>query len=115
LANLGDWLYDQAIDFSAFVSKVRKKLGYKHWSLSKWAKAQVKSAVTFLEGYEDLMKEEAAKYSCVGTISGHIHTASINESDGYIYINCGDWVESFTAIAEKYDGTFEVITWMEDK
>jgi UDP-2,3-diacylglucosamine pyrophosphatase LpxH len=27
------------------------------------------------------------------------------------YINCGDWVESCTAVAEREDGQFEVITW----
>ena len=27
------------------------------------------------------------------------------------YLNCGDWVESCTALAEKYDGTFEIIYW----
>jgi hypothetical protein len=26
-------------------------------------------------------------------------------------LNCGDWVESCTALAEKYDGTFEIIYW----
>ena len=26
-------------------------------------------------------------------------------------MNCGDWVESCTAIAENHDGTFEIITW----
>ena len=27
------------------------------------------------------------------------------------YINCGDWVESCTAIGEHPDGRFEIITW----
>ena len=31
--------------------------------------------------------------------------------DGVNYLNCGDWVESCTALAEKYDGTFEIIYW----
>ena len=29
------------------------------------------------------------------------------------YINCGDWVESCTAIVEHLDGRFEIITWTE--
>jgi hypothetical protein len=29
------------------------------------------------------------------------------------YINTGDWVESCTAIAEEYDGQFELIKWTE--
>ena len=27
------------------------------------------------------------------------------------YLNCGDWVESCTAIGERRDGTFEIIDW----
>jgi UDP-2,3-diacylglucosamine pyrophosphatase LpxH len=30
---------------------------------------------------------------------------------GVHYINCGDWVESCTAIAEHTDGRFEIIVW----
>jgi hypothetical protein len=26
-------------------------------------------------------------------------------------MNCGDWVESCTALAETYDGEFELIRW----
>jgi hypothetical protein len=28
-------------------------------------------------------------------------------------MNCGDWVESCTALAEHDDGRFEIITWTE--
>jgi hypothetical protein len=27
------------------------------------------------------------------------------------YINCGDWVESCTAVVETYAGEFEIIRW----
>jgi UDP-2,3-diacylglucosamine pyrophosphatase LpxH len=30
---------------------------------------------------------------------------------GLRYINCGDWVESCTAVAELEDGAFEIIDW----
>ena len=26
-------------------------------------------------------------------------------------MNCGDWIESFTALVENTDGTFELIEW----
>jgi hypothetical protein len=28
-------------------------------------------------------------------------------------MNCGDWVESCTALAEHADGRFEIISWVE--
>ena len=46
-----------------------------------------------------------------GVISGHIHHAEIRKIQGIDYMNCGDWVESCTALTEKYDGTFEIIYW----
>jgi UDP-2,3-diacylglucosamine pyrophosphatase LpxH len=44
-------------------------------------------------------------------ICGHIHYATIRDEHGIRYMNCGDWVESCTALAEHEDGRFEIITW----
>jgi len=33
--------------------------------------------------------------------------------EGVHYLNCGDWVESCTAIAEHTDGSFELIRWLD--
>ena len=46
-----------------------------------------------------------------GVICGHIHYATIHDEHGIRYMNCGDWVESCTALVEHEDGTFEIITW----
>jgi hypothetical protein len=48
-------------------------------------------------------------------ICGHIHHAVIHDRFGIRYINCGDWVESCTAVAEHADGRFEIITWTGDR
>jgi hypothetical protein len=34
---------------------------------------------------------------------------------GIRYMNCGDWVESCTAIVETYGGEFAIIRWAEEK
>jgi UDP-2,3-diacylglucosamine pyrophosphatase LpxH len=44
-------------------------------------------------------------------ICGHIHYAVIRDEQGIRYMNCGDWVESCTALVEHEDGRFEIITW----
>ena len=44
-----------------------------------------------------------------GVLCGHIHTASIRQIDGITYYNCGDWVESCTAMVEHLDGRMELI------
>lgn len=46
-----------------------------------------------------------------GIICGHIHQAELKEVEGLMYLNCGDWVESMTAIVENYNGIFNIITW----
>ena len=44
-----------------------------------------------------------------GVLCGHIHTAADRNIDGIAYYNCGDWVESCTAIVEHFDGRMEVV------
>ncbi|MCL2636634.1 MAG: UDP-2,3-diacylglucosamine diphosphatase, partial [Betaproteobacteria bacterium] len=46
-----------------------------------------------------------------GVVCGHIHWAAIREIDGLAYINCGDWVDSCTAIVEHFDGRLELVAW----
>ena len=44
-------------------------------------------------------------------ICGHIHHAEISDFDGVAYMNCGDWVESCTALVEDAQGRFRIIDW----
>jgi UDP-2,3-diacylglucosamine pyrophosphatase LpxH len=44
-------------------------------------------------------------------ICGHIHVAAIREMDNLVYVNCGDWVDSCTAVVEHLDGRFELVRW----
>jgi UDP-2,3-diacylglucosamine pyrophosphatase LpxH len=48
-----------------------------------------------------------------GVVCGHIHHAEIREIGGVLYANDGDWVESCTALVEHFDGSLEIIRWME--
>jgi UDP-2,3-diacylglucosamine pyrophosphatase LpxH len=44
-----------------------------------------------------------------GVICGHIHSAAIKDVGGMTYINCGDWVDSCTAIVEHMNGRMELL------
>jgi UDP-2,3-diacylglucosamine pyrophosphatase LpxH len=111
LAYFGDWAYDFAIFTNRYFNWIRRKLGLTYWSLSKWAKHKVKNAVNFIGEFEQAVALEARKQNVEGVICGHIHHATIHDLYGTRYMNCGDWVESCTALAEHYDGTFELLTW----
>jgi UDP-2,3-diacylglucosamine pyrophosphatase LpxH len=111
LALLGNHAYDAAIWLNSYFNAVRRALGLTYWSLSQWAKLKVKNAVNFIGEYERALALEARRRGVDGVICGHIHHAVINATSGLRYINCGDWVESCTAVVEHFDGTFEVVRW----
>ena len=111
LALLGDKAYEFAITANRLFNALRRRLGFPYWSLSQWAKLKVKNAVNFIGQFEKTLVAEAQRHSADGVICGHIHHAAIHDDYGIRYVNCGDWVESCTAVAEHHDGTFEIIDW----
>ncbi len=111
LAHLGDWAYETALFSNLWFNRLRRALGFPYWSFSAWAKLKVKNAVNFIGQFEKTLVAEARRHAADGVICGHIHHAVIHDDYGIRYINCGDWVESCTAVAERRDGVFEIITW----
>src|SRR6266480_3557601 len=114
LALLGSNAYDIAIWFNTYFNRVRRAVGLTYWSLSKWAKMKVKNAMAFIAEYERTLAAEARRRGSIdGVICGHIHHAVIRDDLGLRYINCGDWVESCTAVVEDFNGRFEIVRWTE--
>ncbi|HSZ95861.1 MAG TPA: UDP-2,3-diacylglucosamine diphosphatase [Bradyrhizobium sp.] len=112
LAHLGDKAYDFAIQMNRLVNFFRRAFGVPYWSLSQWAKQKVKNAVNYIGAFETALAAEARRHGADGVICGHIHYAVIRDNyHGIRYMNCGDWVESCTALVEHDDGRFEIITW----
>jgi len=89
LGILGSIGYDAAI----VVDRWMKGLGYKY-SLSKYLKTRVKSAVSFMIDFENEMVRQAKKRGCHTVICGHIHTPSEKIIDDVRYLNTGDWIEN---------------------
>lgn len=110
VAVLGDVAYSWLVRINALLSWVRRRLnrpGY--WSLAGYAKRMVKTAVSFIFDFEDSVIRHARERNMDGVICGHIHVATIRQIDGVTYINCGDWVDSCTAIVEHMDGRMELL------
>ena len=112
LAFLGDWAYTTALNVNRWFNAIRRPLGYPYWSLSQWAKRQVKEAVKAIDRFEDALAGEARRRHMDGVVCGHIHHAEMRMVDGVQYLNCGDWVESCTALVEHHDGRLELIDWV---
>ncbi len=112
VAMLGDIAYNTLVRINAWISWVRRTLhisGY--WSLAGFAKRRVKSAVTYIFDFEDAVIHTVRERGLDGIVCGHIHSATIRTADDISYINCGDWVDSCTAIVEHPDGHLELIEW----
>ena len=113
LAILGDVGYDILLHVNQVLAWSRKKMRYtSHWSLSKYVKDNVKSSISFITDFEYILSQHAKKHHFDGVICGHIHKAEMRDIDGIKYLNCGDWVESCTAIVETYEGEFKIIRWL---
>jgi UDP-2,3-diacylglucosamine pyrophosphatase LpxH len=114
LALLGDHAYRFALVLNTTFNVVRRRLGLPYWSLSQWAKLKVKNAVNYIGAFETTLTMEAERHQADGVICGHIHHAAMRDIGGLRYINCGDWVESCTAVVEHPDGRFEIVSWTRD-
>jgi len=112
LALLGDWAYTAALGINRYFNMVRIKLGYSYWSLSAWAKQQVKEAVKAIDRFETALADDARARGFDGVVCGHIHHAEMRMVNGVMYLNDGDWVESCTALVEHHDGRLELIDWV---
>ena len=115
IAILGDLSYNLLVQLNILLSWIRRKLrkpGY--WSLAGYAKRKVKGALDFIYGFEESVAHHARNRGLDGVICGHIHSAVIKDIHGITYINCGDWVDSCTAIVEHLDGRLELIHWQQE-
>lgn len=116
LAMLGGKGYDALIWFNHLINQVSLALGKGRISLSKKVKESVKSAVKFINHFEETAAEIAIRNGFDYVVCGHIHqpanrTISMNEGQ-VTYLNSGDWVENCTAL-EYNQGEWR-IHWQEE-
>ena len=112
VAVLGDVAYNLLVRLNGVLSFTRRRLGIAgYWSLAGYAKRRIKKALQFVFDFEDSALHSAVQRGLDGIICGHIHCAAIRAVGPLTYVNCGDWVDSCTAIIEHYDGALELIAW----
>ena len=112
LAVLGDRAYELLVRLNGALSWARRQIGVPgYWSLAGYAKRRIKTAVSFIFDFEASVVRYARERGFDGVICGHIHAAALKQLDGVTYVNCGDWVDSCTAIMEHEDGRLELVEW----
>ncbi len=111
LAFLGDIGYQFLLSLNPAINFVRRRLGFGYWSLSAYAKKRVKDAVSFIGEFEKAIVRYAEQYQVDAVLCGHIHSAAIRQIGDVTYYNCGDWVETCSALVEQSDGHIEMVNY----
>lgn len=109
LAKLGDISYTFLLWFNRHYNHYRVKRGLPYYSLSQAIKSKVKSAVSFIDDFENHLVKMARKKNCNGIICGHIHTPANKIIDNIHYLNSGDWVETMSALTEDHSGKWQIV------
>jgi UDP-2,3-diacylglucosamine pyrophosphatase LpxH len=104
LARLGGIGYDLLIMLNSFINIVLTKMGKEKMSLSKRIKNSVKSAVKYIQDFEQVASDLAVENNFDYLICGHIHQPQIKvmqdsqQRGEVLYLNSGDWIENLTAL-----------------
>jgi UDP-2,3-diacylglucosamine pyrophosphatase LpxH len=103
LAKLGSVGYDILILINRFFNFISERIFHKgKLSLSKKIKEGVKSAVSFINDFEQTTADIGISNKFDFVICGHIHHPEIREisnTEGNItYLNSGDWVENLSSL-----------------
>lgn len=108
LSVIGGAAYDRLVSANRAFNQVRVRCGLRPWSLSQYVKLRVKSACTFISRFEECLERTALDAGYDGVVCGHVHKAEIR-AGVTAYYNCGDWVESCTALVEHDDGAMRIV------
>ena len=109
LAFVGDTGYQFLLSLNPLINFFRRRFGLGYWSLSAYVKQRVKDAVSFIGKFEAAVVKYAQRYRVEAVLCGHIHSVSIREFGEVSYYNCGDWVETCSALVEHFDGRIEIV------
>ncbi len=118
LTKLGGSGYDLLILINRLVNHISKKFGKGQISLSKKIKDSVKSAVKYINNFEEIAAEIGISNGFSYVVCGHIHQPVIKpvktSKGSILYLNSGDWIENLTAL-EFHDGAWKIYRYADDK
>jgi len=103
LAKLGAVGYDTLILINRFANFVSEKIFKRgKLSFSKKIKSSVKSAVKFINDFEQTAADIGISNHYDYVVCGHIHQPEMrilsNQHGSIVYLNSGDWIENLTAL-----------------
>lgn len=118
LAKLGAIGYDTLILINRLFNHISQRMGKGKLSLSKKIKNSVKTAVKFINDFEQTAADIAISNGYDYVVCGHIHQPEIknitNKEGEVTYLNSGDWIENLTAL-EYRQGGWNIYQFHEDE
>ena len=101
---LGDGMYTVLLALNRGLNRARRMLGLPYWSLATAVKRRVGTAQRYVDDFEGFVARRARERGANVVVCGHIHHPKVEQRDGVLYANCGDWVEQPGAIVEHFNG-----------
>lgn len=118
LAKLGGYGYDLLILINRFINWQLSIIGKEKFSLSKKIKNSVKSALKYINDFEQVASVLAIENGFDYVVCGHIHQPKMEiketKNGKTLYLNSGDWVENFTALEYQFK-RWKIYHYNEDK
>ncbi len=108
-ANRVTRLYYKAMIFDRILFKLTRLLFSNSKPLMPAIKNRIPAWQRYVERYENAISEIAKSEGANVVICGHIHVPKMKKINGLLYVNCGDWVENFTAVKIDNDNTISLI------
>jgi UDP-2,3-diacylglucosamine pyrophosphatase LpxH len=117
LARLGSVGYDLLILINSSINFILNKFGREKISFSRRVKNSVKSAVSYINKFEETAAGIAISKGYSHVVCGHIHQPEIriiaNQQGEVTYMNSGDWIENLSAL-EYHEGEWRIYKYRED-
>jgi UDP-2,3-diacylglucosamine pyrophosphatase LpxH len=106
-----------SISFFSISNFILTRFGREKISFSKRIKHSVKSAVSYINKFEETAADIAISKGYSYVICGHIHQPEIrkisNSQGEVIYLNSGDWVENLSSL-EYHKGKWRIYHFRDD-
>ncbi|MFW6059895.1 MAG: UDP-2,3-diacylglucosamine diphosphatase [Phycisphaeraceae bacterium] len=109
LSRWGGTAYRWLVHVNHHYNRLRRRLGLRYWSLSRFVKLRLRRASALIGRFEQALVAETKRRGFDGVVCGHIHKAEQRIEDGIAYFNCGDWLESCTALVEHACGRMQIL------
>ncbi len=98
LTRLRSYVDSALRELDSFIRRTFRAPAPRHRSFIEFLLSWANSSLYPSNAHERRLSGMAQEGGFDGVICGHFHIAALHERDGVTYANCGDWMDSFTAL-----------------